>query len=222
MQTSAELKNLLQRIDHKGYPAYKDTRGSYEFPGYVLSIDHVQGDPFAAPSKVQYRCPREDRPDSRRHLYQIRLQKRPPCRIICCASLRARSRKYSFQAKGSGKSGLMAVSCPRTGSVRAQRLPDGCKERQISTLRYGDRFPGKRENDQCQGAGKDLLRFPAGVRKRLPLFPQSLEKEAVETAADLAEDQAYIRETVRSDGTLSRLWRTVQSCRGSPVSPADR
>ena len=37
MQTSAELKNLLQRIDHKGYPAYKDTRGSYEFPGYVLS-----------------------------------------------------------------------------------------------------------------------------------------------------------------------------------------
>ena len=53
MQTSAELKNLLQRIDHKGYPAYEDTRGSYEFPGYVLSIDHVQGDPFAAPSKVQ-------------------------------------------------------------------------------------------------------------------------------------------------------------------------
>ena len=52
MQTSAELKNLLQRIDHKGYPAYKDTRGSYEFPGYVLSIDHVQGDPFAAPSKA--------------------------------------------------------------------------------------------------------------------------------------------------------------------------
>ena len=59
MQTSAELKNLLQRIDHKGYPAYKDTRGSYEFPGYVLSIDHVQGDPFAAPSKVKYPCPRE-------------------------------------------------------------------------------------------------------------------------------------------------------------------
>lgn len=33
-------------------PAYKDTRGSYDFGNYVLSIDHVQGDPFAAPSKV--------------------------------------------------------------------------------------------------------------------------------------------------------------------------
>ena len=52
MQSSTELRNLLQRIDHKGYPAYKDTRGSYDFRNYVLSIDHVQGDPFASPSKV--------------------------------------------------------------------------------------------------------------------------------------------------------------------------
>lgn len=52
MQSQNELRNLLQRIDHKSYPAYKDTRGSYDFGNYVLSIDHVQGDPFAAPSKV--------------------------------------------------------------------------------------------------------------------------------------------------------------------------
>ena len=52
MQTAADLKNLLTRIDRKSYPAYKDTKGSYQFPGYVLSIDHVQGDPFAAASKL--------------------------------------------------------------------------------------------------------------------------------------------------------------------------
>ena len=69
MQTSAELKNLLQRIDHKGYPAYKDTRGSYEFPGYVLSIDHVQGDPFAAPSKVSIHV-RGKQAGFPEHLYQ--------------------------------------------------------------------------------------------------------------------------------------------------------
>ena len=57
MQTSNELRNLLARIDRRSYPAYKDTRGSYQFPGYVLSIDHVQGDPFAAPSKVSLRIP---------------------------------------------------------------------------------------------------------------------------------------------------------------------
>lgn len=56
MQSQNELRNLLQRIDHKSYPAYKDTRGSYDFGNYVLSIDHVQGDPFAAPSKVSCPC----------------------------------------------------------------------------------------------------------------------------------------------------------------------
>ena len=52
MQTANDLKTLLSRIDRRSYPAYKDTRGTYQFPGYVLSIDHVQGDPFASPSKV--------------------------------------------------------------------------------------------------------------------------------------------------------------------------
>ena len=55
MQSAAELKSLLNRIDHKGYPAYKDTKGIYQFQGYELSIDHVQGDPFASPSKVSVR-----------------------------------------------------------------------------------------------------------------------------------------------------------------------
>ena len=46
------LGTLLQSIDHKGYPAYKSLRGSYQFGNYQLNIDHVQGDPFASPSRV--------------------------------------------------------------------------------------------------------------------------------------------------------------------------
>ncbi|MBS6281191.1 MAG: isopentenyl-diphosphate delta-isomerase, partial [Lachnospiraceae bacterium] len=57
MKTAEELRDLLNRIDRRSYPAYKDTRGSYRFPGYVLFIDHVQGDPFAAPSKLSIRVP---------------------------------------------------------------------------------------------------------------------------------------------------------------------
>ena len=47
INTSQDLKDLLFRINRKSYPAYKDTKGSYRFPGYVLSIDHVQGDPLS-------------------------------------------------------------------------------------------------------------------------------------------------------------------------------
>lgn len=110
MQTSAELKNLLQRIDHKGYPAYKDTRGSYEFPGYVLSIDHVQGDPFAAPSKVSIHV-RGKQAGFPEHLYQKDCR-RTAVQDYLLRQFARQVEKVSFKAKGSGKSGLMAVSRP--------------------------------------------------------------------------------------------------------------
>ena len=40
------LQSELRRIDHRGYPAYKDLRGSYDFGKYILNIEHIQGDPL--------------------------------------------------------------------------------------------------------------------------------------------------------------------------------
>ena len=57
MKSQEVLKNMLARIDHRGYPAYKELQGMYDFGAYMLSIDHVQGDPFAAPSKVHIEVP---------------------------------------------------------------------------------------------------------------------------------------------------------------------
>ena len=52
MNTAQQLKNELYNINHKSYPAYKSLAGCYKFNNYILGIDHVQGDPFASPSKV--------------------------------------------------------------------------------------------------------------------------------------------------------------------------
>jgi len=57
MSTTDDLRRILDRIDGKGYPAYKDIRGEYQFPSFRLLIDHVQGDPFAAPSRLRVRVP---------------------------------------------------------------------------------------------------------------------------------------------------------------------
>lgn len=54
MKSAAELEKNLMSIDRRSYPAYKDLRGSYQFQGYQLNIDHVQGDPFASPVKAEY------------------------------------------------------------------------------------------------------------------------------------------------------------------------
>lgn len=47
-----ELRGILQRIDRRGYPAYREIRGAYAFPEYRLEVDYVQPDPFAPPSQV--------------------------------------------------------------------------------------------------------------------------------------------------------------------------
>lgn len=48
------LKNLLTKIDGKGYKAYKDIAGEYETKDYSLEIMNVQGDPFASPTMFEW------------------------------------------------------------------------------------------------------------------------------------------------------------------------
>src|SRR5919202_3135115 len=49
------LTSTLDRIDRKGYGAYKDLQGSYDLMGFTLFIDRVQRDPFAPPSLIRVR-----------------------------------------------------------------------------------------------------------------------------------------------------------------------
>ena len=52
-----DLRQMLLRLDGRGYPAYKDLARVYEFPFFTLYMDHIQGDPFAAPSRLRVRVP---------------------------------------------------------------------------------------------------------------------------------------------------------------------
>ena len=108
MKTSEELRKLLNRIDHRGYPAYKDTRGTYQFGKYILAIEHVQGDPFASPSKLSVKVsgrtagfPKElyDRPCKRTALQDYLIR-----------NFGRQIDQVSFRAHGSGKSGLISVT----------------------------------------------------------------------------------------------------------------
>ncbi len=50
MKDGQYLARILKRIDGRGYKAYQDLRGSYQFNRFILHIDHVQRDPYATPS----------------------------------------------------------------------------------------------------------------------------------------------------------------------------
>jgi len=55
---SQRLADELRRLDGRPYPAYRDLKGRWPLQaGLELRIDHVQGDPFAAPSRLRLRVP---------------------------------------------------------------------------------------------------------------------------------------------------------------------
>src|SRR6476661_4152601 len=57
MTNKESLQRHLLQLDNRGYKAYKDIQGSYDFSEFTLIIDYVQGDPFASPSKFRVRVP---------------------------------------------------------------------------------------------------------------------------------------------------------------------
>jgi predicted ABC-class ATPase len=52
-RTHEELRSLLHGLEGKGYKAYKALEGPWALPDILLRVDHVQGDPFADPSRVR-------------------------------------------------------------------------------------------------------------------------------------------------------------------------
>lgn len=196
MQSQTELRSLLQKIDHRGYPAYKDTKGSYDFGSYVLSIDHVQGDPFASPSKVSVHVKGGAAKFPPEH-YQKKCR-----RIAVCDYLLRRFgkelEKVSFQAKGSGKSGLMAVSRPGQEVLLRTACEMNEKNGDI-ILRLEIGFPANGRTVNARELEKILFQFLPGCVKRT-LFYAALDEAEVAKAADIAEDAQYIREHLKERG----------------------
>ena len=215
MQSSTDLRSLLNRIDHRGYPAYKDTKGMYQFPGYVLSIDHVQGDPFASPSKVSVRVsgkvagfPRE--------LYKDRHQ-RTALQDELTRQFGRRAEQFAFKAKGSGKSGLISVSrCHQEVLERTACQMDPGSGDLILRMEIG--FPANGRTINARELEKILFDFvPECVKSSL--FYKNMDAKRLRSIIDLAEDQQYIRERLPEMGLCAFVADGSILPRESGISP---
>ena len=199
MKTASDLRNLLRQIDHKGYPAYKDTRGCYTFGTWQLSIDHVQGDPFAAPSKVSVRVAGKQAgfpAELYRNSYQrIALQD------YLLRQFGRQLEKLSFRAKGSGKSGLLAMSRP--GQEVLERTASQIEpETGNLTVRFEVGFPANGRTVNARELEKIFFELlPECVEQTL--FAKALDMKKVRQAVFLAEDQQYIREQLKPQGLVA-------------------
>lgn len=160
MQASAQLKELLHSINRKSYPAYKSLRGAYQFDRYILSIDHVQGDPFASPSHISVKLSHRDTG------FPAEYYKDSLTRITLGDFLNRQFEqqvnRYTFRAKGSGKSGLISVShCGQEVLART-----ACEITEKASLPVFHRFPGQWQNHQLSRTGKILFDFlPVCIHK---------------------------------------------------------
>ena len=196
MKTNEDLRKLLLSIDHRGYPAYKDTRGKWSYGNYILSIDHVQGDPFAAPSNVSVivpgrvaRFPREyTAPRNRLITLQDMLLR------LFGKELRGRERRR----EGSGKSGLVDVSRPGQEVLErtACRVDPGSGD---VTVRFEIGFPANGRTINARPLIQILDEFlPEAVSSSL--IYQNIDQGKLLDAINLSDDQAYIRSVLDQNG----------------------
>ena len=57
MQTPDALRTALMAISGRDYPAYRSLLGTYDFGHFIFDLDHIQKDPFAAPTRARLRVP---------------------------------------------------------------------------------------------------------------------------------------------------------------------
>ena len=109
MDTIATLVDFLNEIDGRGYKAYRDLRGAWEFADFVLHVDHVQGDPFASPTRVRVLLPTATAGLPNTVLTTL-------SRRVGVASLLARrfhdAALITARSRGSGKSGVIEIETP--------------------------------------------------------------------------------------------------------------
>ena len=193
------LEQLLRENDHKPYPAYKSLKGRYTFQGYVLSIDHVQGDPFAAPSSLSIHLA------ANQHGFPKEFYAEPHRRVMLQDYLLRGFYKelgrFSHKAGGSGKSGTLSVSSCGQEVLERSALTINPNDGSL-VLRFSAGFPAAGRTTLAMELKKMLFEYvPACAAKTLRYA--AIDKTEIQRWIALADDQKAIREQLAGKGLVA-------------------
>jgi len=191
------LVRELDRIDGRGYKAYKDIAGSYAFDNFQLHIDYVQGDPFAAPSRLRARVS-QDIAGFDPKLYAARAR-RVALEDYLTRAFAWMARSRAQGNRGTGKSGMIAIDTP--GQEVLERTSMVVNEDFVEA-RFVVGFPARGRRVLGKQAAEMLLEeVPSIVNHSLRLA--SLKRAEVYKHVELAEDQQFIRDELRGSGLIA-------------------
>jgi predicted ABC-class ATPase len=213
MTTAALLRDRLVHLEGQGYPAYKALRGDYAMADFTLHLDHIQADPFAAPSRVRVTVPQTTAqfpPD----LWSL------PIRAIALADYLTRQFHRASQAQnqrlGSGHSGLIEIIRPSQAILErsAARVTAAVVELrfQVGLPAQGRRIAGR------QAATLLTETLPSLVHQTL--IYANLDGAALAHHCNTAEDAEVLRSHLADQGLVAFIADGAILPRRSGVDPA--
>lgn len=206
------LKKKLEKINGRGYKAYRQLRGSYDFPGFSLHVDHVQGDPFATPSRLRVRVAQEEAGFAR-DMHDGRVR-RVALEDYLARAFSAAVGRYVKGRRGTGKSGLVAIDSGGQEILErtAVTVTDGYVE-----ARFVAGLPAAGRS--CLGREAVAMltgEVPAVVSDAL--FLEALDERALREHIEAAEDQAWLRQQLRPMGLVAFVADGASLPRASGIS----
>ena len=189
------LASTLDRIDRKGYGAYKDLQGSYDLQGFTLFIDRVQRDPFAPPSLIRVRT-KENRFDPALFANSVR---RVAFEDFLTRSVDRVLRRAVKGNRGSGGSGRIEIQHPSQVVLARTSV---IVEPGFVEARMAVGLPAQGRTVNARAARTMLLEeLPHVVREALT--PARVEERKALRHVEVAEDADHLRGLLPSLGLVA-------------------
>ena len=197
MRSSHDLKTLIRRIDGRGYRAYRDLKDVYDFSEYILLVDHVQGDPFAPPSRIRVKIsqsvagfPGDTFSGKSRNVGLRDFLTRQVCEVAT----------HSSRRRGTGSSGIIAMDRP--GQEILERSSFFVSEEEVEA-RFVVGLPAF--GRKIAGTHAESLFF-----EDIPLIVRSLrfermDREALYEHLETNEDADFLRDALADMGLIAFL-----------------
>lgn len=197
MKNKEDLKKELIKIDHKSYGMYKTLGGSYSYGNYILHIDHVQGDPFASPSRLRFEVKKETHgfPEE----YYEEKHRRLALEDQVLRRFLRQLRQLDKGSMGSGKSGRI-TTCPANQTVQERIAVVFSKDRM--ELRFEMGFPARGRTIMAKEMQKLVFDILPELAESCLFYRKwdTKSKSFLEKAVFLADDQKELRRQLKEKG----------------------
>jgi len=216
MRDAEQLRSTLRRIDGRGYRAYQDIGGSVRLESFVLHVDRVQGDPFAAPSQLRAELEAEVAG------FPPWMLETAPRRVALGDYL---ARAFSQEVKGSGghgsgsgsgKSGVIEIDGPGQEVLARTAVLVGADGTVEARFRVG--LPARGRSVLGRQANALLLdEIPRIVGRAL--CHGSLDGERLRRHIESVEDQQALRDALPALGLVAFVANGAVLPRRSGIDP---